>query len=233
MERGWRTTRSLPIHSVPPKGQQLVGQTCTCPLSQPLHKDPTFIPSLSGRTRPMSLHLHPLQEDPTQVISSSPSSLGGPYPCVIPSPFKRTLPMSPDLCPPQEDPTHVPSSPSPQGGPSPCHLLISILSRRTLPMSSPHLHPFQEHSTHAPLSPAPPRGLYPCPFHPQPLWEDPRCPPSPAHQPGTLCKEHNIESLRDKARSPLQNGKGSELAPNHAPMWGFAASPRSCPLPSV
>lgn len=191
MERGWRTTRSLPIHSVSPKGQQLVGQTCMCPLSQPLHKDPTFIPSLSGRTRPMSLHLHPLQEDPTQVISSSPSSPGGPYPCVIPSPFKRTLPMS------------------------------------------PHLHPLQEDPTHTPLSPAPPRGLYPCPFHPQPLWEDPRCPPSPAHQPGTLCKEHNIESLRDKAHSPLRNGKGSELAPNHAPMWGFAASPRSCPLPSV
>lgn len=126
----------------------------------------------------------------------------------------------------------LPSSPAPSRGPYPCPL-ISILSRRTLSMSSPHLHPFQEHSTHAPLSPAPPRGLYPCPFHPQPLWEDPRCPPSPAHQPGTLCKEHNIESLRDKAHSPLQNGKGSELAPNHAPMWGFAASPRSCPLPSV
>lgn len=154
MERGWRTTRSLPIHSVPPKGQQLVGQTCMCPLSQPLHKDPTFIPSLSGRTRPMSLHLHPLQEDPTQVISSSPSSPGGPYPCVIPSPFKRTLPMSPDLCPPQEDPTHVPSSPSPQGGPYPCHLLISILSRRTLPIP-PCPQPLQEDSTHVPSIPSP------------------------------------------------------------------------------
>lgn len=137
MERGWRTTRSLPIHSVPPKGQQLVGQTCTCPLSQPLHKDPTFIPSLSGRTRPMSLHLHPLQEDPTQVISSSPSSPGGPYPCVIPSPFKRILPMSPHLHPPKEDPIHViSSSPSSPGGPYPCPLVPSP-SKRTLPMSLP------------------------------------------------------------------------------------------------
>lgn len=169
----------------------------------------------------------------TKTLPSSLASLGGPDPCPFTSiPSRRTLPKSfPHLHPPQEDPTHA-SSPAPSRGPYPCPL-ISIPPRRTLSMSSPHLHPLQEDPTHTPLSPAPPRGLYPCPFHPQPLWEDPRCPPSPAHQPGTLCKEHNIESLRDKAHSPLRNGKGSELAPNHAPMWGFAASPRSCPLPSV
>lgn len=115
MERGWRTTRSLLIHSMPPKGQQLVGQTCTCPLSQPLHKDPTFIPSLSGRTIPMSPpHLHPLQED------------------LI----------------------HVSSSPAPSGGPCPCHLPISILSRKTLPMlSCPQS--LQEDSAMSPPSPTP------------------------------------------------------------------------------
>ena len=57
----------------------------------------------------------------------------------------------------------LPSSPAPSRGPYPCPL-ISILSRRTLSMSSPHLHPLQEDPTHAPLSPAPPRGLSPCPL---------------------------------------------------------------------
>lgn len=117
MERGWRTTRSLPIHSVSPKGQQLVGQTCTCPLSQPLHKDPTFIPSPFKRTLPMSPHLHPPKEDPIHVISSSPSSPGGPYPChlLISILSRNTLPMPPCPQPLQEDSTHVPSIPSPSG----------------------------------------------------------------------------------------------------------------------